>query len=162
MAQDHCDETKRTSDIHQPPLSVAPVLQCGCWRRQNVFMIKTNLLWCPHIHASPLQMCRAELGSRCSEPTGQTGMRWGRERSARTAGSPMGERGGYLWEDLWWSHKERNHPAPRYEGRLSRVNVPTRLLANTAASSLKFAQFCAFYNCPLIFLKCTILTFLGL
>lgn len=27
-------------------------------------------------------------------------------RGVRTAGSRMGERGGYLWEDLWRSHAE--------------------------------------------------------
>lgn len=155
MAQDHCDEAKRTSAIHQPPLAVAPVLQCGCWRRQNVLVMKTNLLWCPHIHASPLQMCRAELGLRCSEPTGQTGMRWGRERSAHTAGSPMGERGGYLWEDLSWSHAKEITQLRDIRGVSA---LQSRQRANPFSWQTqqpqvdKFAQFCAFHNwSPLIF-----------
>lgn len=75
MAQERCDETKRISDIQQPRLSASPVLQCGFRRLQNIPVMQTNPLGCRLIHASSLQMCRAELGSRRSEPTGQTGMR---------------------------------------------------------------------------------------
>lgn len=63
----------------------------------------------PLVMAPPLQMCRAEPGSRCSEPTGPTGTREG-------GSGVMGARGGYLREDSGWSRLQESSRLGGFRG----------------------------------------------
>lgn len=129
MAQDHCDETTRASDIQQPRLSAAPVLQCGCWRRQKLVLMKTTPSVVPPRPRSPLQMCRAEQASRCSEPTGQTGMERGSERSA------------HCWER---DGRERRSPVGGPAGETTQLMMPRASHPFIASGVHKWSNYCLF------------------